>query len=109
MNNLLQRLAPAMALSLPLLSLAQQTGDPADGKAATQPLRYQSAFSDYKQWQDVKPGNWRQLNDTVRDAAARGGGHAGHGVAASPAQPAAGASAPAAAPHQGQHMHGGKQ
>ena len=69
MNTLFQRLAPAMVLGLPLLALAQ-TGrvDPAEAKASAPPLRYQSAFADYKPWQDAKPGDWRAVNDKVRDA-----------------------------------------
>jgi hypothetical protein len=114
MKNAFQRLAPAMALCLPLLATAQQASSPADAKAAGQPLRYQSAFSDYKPWQDIKPGDWRQLNDSVAPKDGKSGGHAGHGAApaSAPAAPAAKASAPAAPAaetHQGQHMHGGKQ
>ena len=108
-------LAAAMALGLPLAAAAQAS--PADPAAPAQPLGYQSAFSDYKPWQDIKPADWRAVNDTVRDAAAKGGGHGDHGAApAGPAaspqaapRPATSNPAPAAAPqapagHQG---HGG--
>jgi hypothetical protein len=113
MNNLVFRLAPAVALCLPLLALAQAgRPDLADPKTPAPALRYQSAFADYKPWQDAKPGDWRAVNDTVRDAAAKGGAHAGHSMpAAAPASapaPASKASSPAM-PHAGHHQHGGKQ
>ena len=113
MNNLISRLAPAAALCLPLLTLAQAgRPDAADPKAPAPALRYESAFADYKPWQDTKPGDWRAVNDTVRDAAAKGGAHAGHTMpAAAPASsPAAAsqASAPAMPAHGGHHRHGGK-
>ena len=112
MNNIVSRLAPAVALCLPLLALAQAARpDPADPKTPAPALRYQSAFADYKPWQDSKPGDWRAVNDTVRDAAAKGGAHAGHAMpATAPASapaPAPSASAPAM-PHGGHHHHGGK-
>lgn len=112
MNNLLSWLAPAVALSLPLLAIAQQGTNPTDSKAPASELRYQSAFADYKPWQDMKPGNWRQLNDNVAPKDGKGGGHAGHGAATAPAAPAAKASAPAAPAavgRQGHHMHGGQK
>ena len=87
-------LAAAMALGLPLAAAAQV--NPADPAAPPQPLGYQSAFSDYKPWQDIKPADWRAVNDTVRDAAAKGGGHGGHGVV--PAAPSGPAAAPQPAP-----------
>lgn len=97
-----------MALGLPLLALAQPGRiDPADAKASAPPLRYQSAFADYKPWKDAQPGDWRAVNDNVRDASATGGGHGGHTMPGAPAAgpvPAAKASAPA---HGGHHPHGG--
>jgi hypothetical protein len=84
--------AVAALMGLPLMAAAQ--ANPADSGAPAPALGYQSAFSDYKPWQEIKPADWRAVNDTVRDAAAKGGGHGGHG--ASPA--GAPASAPAAAP-----------
>jgi hypothetical protein len=111
MNSFFPRLAPVAALCLPLLALAQAgRPDPADAKAPASALRYPSAFADYKPWQETKPGDWRAVNDNVRQAGSKGGGHAGHQM--SPAPPAA-ASAPAAkspAPaHSGHPTHGGKQ
>ena len=114
MINLFSRLAPVAALCLPLLALAQPgRPDPADPTASAPALRYQSAFADYKPWQDLKPGDWRVVNDNVRDAAAKGGGQAGHSMPSAPpasaSAPASKASAPAMRAHEGHHMHGGKQ
>jgi hypothetical protein len=110
MNNTFLRLAPSLALCLPLLALAQAgRPDPADPKASAPALRYQSAFADYKPWADTKPGDWRAVNDTVRDAAAKGA-HAGHGAgAAASAAPAPNASAPAMSAHGSHQHHGGKR
>ena len=115
MNNLLNRLAPAVVLGLPLLAIAQQSSDPTDDKAAAQ-VRYQSAFADYKPWQDIKPGDWRQLNDNVRPTFGAAGGHAGQGIAtpaasesASAPSPTPKASAPAMPAHEDHQMHGGKR
>lgn len=113
MNNHFHRLAPAVALCLPLLAFSQASrSDPTDSKTPAPALRYTSAFADYKPWQDIKPADWRAINDNVRDAAAKGGAHAGH---ASPAPaptsaptPGAKASAPAVPGHGGHHMPGSK-
>lgn len=110
MNNLLLRLASAVALSLPLLAVAQQDADATHTKAPAQPLRYQSAFGDYKPWQDIKPGNWRQLNDNVAPGPGKASGHAGHGSSAPAASAAVpNASAPAAPAHLGHEMQGGQR
>lgn len=108
MNNTSLRLVPAVALCLPLLAPAQANRpDPADPKASAPALRYQSAFADYKPWMDAQPGDWRRVNDSVRDAAVKGG-HAGHG--ASTAAPSAPAPKASAMPSHGSHQHhGGKQ
>src|SRR4051812_45983312 len=105
MNILLFRLALGAALCLPLLAPAQALpGDPANAKAPAPALRYQSAFADYRPWQDLKAGDWRALNDNLAAAApGREGGHAGHG--APPAAPDAKASAPMPPAHHGNHMH----
>lgn len=116
MNNLFLRLTPAAALCLPLLAAGQAgRADPAASKAPAPALRYQSAFSDYKPWQDAKPGDWRALNDGLRAQAAGGNGQPGHAGHAMHGMPAAAASAPApgaskpAMPHGAHHPHGGKQ
>ena len=109
MNKFFSSLAPAAALCLPLLALAQAgRSDPADAKAPVPALRYPSAFADYRPWQDARPGDWRALNDALRDTGA-GGGHAGHALppASAASAPAAKASQPAA--HGSHHPHGAKQ
>ena len=110
MNNTFLRLVPAAALCLPLIALAQASRpDPADPKASAPTLRYQSAFANYKPWTDAKPGDWRAVNDTVRDAAAKDG-HAGHGTgAAAPAVPTPKKASGPTMPAHGNHQHhGGK-
>lgn len=112
MNIPFLRWAPAVALSVPLLALAQQRADAPGPKASAPAMRYQSAFADYHPWQDIQPGDWRQLNDALVQAPGGAGGHAGHAIGMSPAAPAPKAAAPAAATHQGhqmQHKHGAKQ
>lgn len=89
--------ATAALMGLPLMAAAH--ANPADPGAPAPALGYPSAFSNYKPWQDIKPADWRAVNDTVRDAAAKGSGQGGHGTAPAPAP------APEApAGHQG---HGG--
>lgn len=84
-----------MALGLPLLALAQRPSDPTNAKTSALPLRYQSAFADYEPWRDLKPGDWRRINDAIAGAA---GGHHGHSMtppqARDPSKPSA--STPAA-------------
>jgi hypothetical protein len=112
MNFPFLRLALGLALCSPLLASAQAgQADPADAKAPAPALSYQSAFADYKPWQDIKAANWRAVNDNVRDAAAKGGGHGGH-AAPSPSAASAAApksSSPAMPGHSGHKVQGGKQ
>lgn len=102
MNKLARGFAPALVLCLPLGVLAQSASrQPDDAGTAAPPLRYQSAFADYTPWQDVRPGDWRQLNDALAASpAAPHGGHAGHAMPA-PSVP------PASTPHGGHSRHGG--
>jgi len=88
--------ATAALMGLPLMAAAQ--ANPADPGAPAPALGYPSAFSDYKPWQEIKAADWRAVNDTVRDAAAKGGGHEGHGTAAAPVPTPASAAVPHAAP-----------
>lgn len=111
MNKLAHGLAPALVLCLPLGVLAQSASSQAeDSKAAAPALRYPSAFSDYKPWQDIKPGDWRQLNDALVSPPGQAGAHAGHAMPArsggTPSAPAP--STPPPASHGGHSMHGGK-
>ena len=75
-----------------LLSVAAAQPAATDSPPAAQGLRYDSAFADYKAWQDLRPAEWRKVNDTVREAAPQGGGHGAH------ASPAASAPRPASGP-----------
>lgn len=84
MNKKISRVAAAALMGLPLMALAQ--ADPADPAARAPALAYQSAFADYKPWQEIQPADWRAVNDTVRDAkpaGAAGSGAAGSGTAGS--------------------------
>jgi hypothetical protein len=107
MNNLFRRPALALVLCLPLAAPAQIDAKPAAGGASAPQLQYRSAFADYTPWQDIKPSDWRALNESVK-----GTGMAGHTMSsmAPAAAPAAGsaASAPANPSHAGHPMHGGK-
>ncbi|RZJ19898.1 MAG: hypothetical protein EOO54_14380 [Haliea sp.] len=98
--------AAATLMGLPPMVPAQ--ANPADPQAAAPALPYNSAFSGYKPWQDIQPGSWREVNDTVRDASP-GGGHAGHGAASATPPQAAPRPAPAApqapAGHSGHGAH----
>jgi len=115
MNKLFLGLASAVTLSLPFSTFAQaKRPDPADASAPGPALQYRSAFADYKPWQDIKLGDWRTVNDKVRDAGAEGGGgHAGHGMSR-PSAPAASTPQPKASSpampsgHSGHSMPGGK-
>lgn len=113
MNNFFKGLVPAVALSLPLLAGAESSVEAGRTKPSTQPPPFQSAFADYKPWQDIKPGNWRQLNDALWPATGGASEHAGH-VGAPPSQSAPPmapkSSVPATTPGDPErHTHGGKQ
>jgi hypothetical protein len=90
-QNHFARLAGAIALGLTSLVSAQPAiSDPAQSRLAPSALRYDSAFSDYRAWQDTKPADWRRVNDALLKDAPTGS----HGVhRAGP--PAVTASAPA--------------
>lgn len=122
MNILSLHWAPAVMLSVPLFALAQQRAEPPGPKASAPALRYQSAFADYRPWQDIPPGDWRQLNAALAPTpggASAHASHAGHAAGGSgPAAPALKGTAAAVSTHQGhqghqahqgQHKHGAKQ
>ena len=77
----LQTMACAIAFAVPHV-VAAQANPPEDRSAAmaAPQLTYKSAFEDYIPYEDVPVADWRRVNDTVRDAAAKGGGHGGHGA-----------------------------
>ena len=65
-----QFLARAMlnVIFIPLVATAQSSDrDPLDSHTATPSAPYQSAFSDYKSYQDPELMPWRVANDTVRE------------------------------------------
>lgn len=97
MKNQNSRVATTAFLALPLLAAAQAI--PSDPRAPAPALEYRSAFADYQPWQDVKPADWRALNDAVRDAKPGGASHEGHGAAPAAARPASAT----AHPHHGGH------
>jgi hypothetical protein len=66
MNYLIRRGAPALALSLAVCAHAYADTALASPAAASAPQRYQSAFADYKPYKDIKPGDWRALNESVK-------------------------------------------
>lgn len=66
MNNLVQRVAPALVLCLAMPGPARAQGGAAPSATASSPLQYRSAFADYKPWRDIARGDWRALNDAVK-------------------------------------------
>lgn len=60
--------ALALALCLPLASLAQPSPASSAGTGSSPSLRYQSAFEGYRPYEDVKPGNWKALNDSIAES-----------------------------------------
>jgi len=108
MTTHLKTSAGALALCLPLLALAQPQAGDASGSPESQHLSYQSAFADYTPWVDIKPADWRTVNDTVGGTAPAAGGHVGHGAATAPAAPpTAGSAAPVHPRSDGHRSHGG--
>jgi hypothetical protein len=68
MHQSLSRLAAAVALlGLQLQAPVHGRTEPADPRAPE--LAHSSAFTDYKAYHDIAPGDWRRLNDTVGRAA----------------------------------------
>lgn len=110
MKNHIKILLGVLSLGVPLWTAAQTTlSEPAAASSPAQAsdptrveLNYQSAFADYKPYQDIKPGDWRAANDAVSKAA---GGHSGSGMSMA-AQPS---SAAPASPHTGHKMGGGEK
>jgi hypothetical protein len=107
------RAAPVLVLAFAGASQAAPAASAAPTTVSGLPT-YESAFSDYKPWQDLKPGNWRALNDALV-AGAPGQGGLGTAAAATTAgqatnsaQPAPAQKAPGAG-HDAHHMHGGRK
>jgi len=101
MNKLFRRLAPAVALGVPLTALAQlATADAVNPSASAPTLQYRSAFADYKPYKDVPLANWRAVNDAV----AGSGGMGQMPMTAAPSNPASAMPA-----HENHQLHGGKK
>ena len=96
-------LGAGLSTFIPLTAGAQTSGrDPLDTRTATPPPVYESAFTDYKPYQDPEIISWKAANDVVREfggmASMKGmddnssvhGGHKAGGSEQSkpPAQPA---------------------
>jgi len=106
-----RRCTAVAALVLATAAAAQpRVPDPAQSTALTPVMRYTSAFDGYRALGDDAVGNWRAVNDRVREAADKRT-HAGHS-----APTAAGTSAPATPsqpasagvpPHHRMHSPGG--
>lgn len=78
----------AAALGLAGAASAQSTAtDPSHPGSFAPPLRYESAFTGYRPLGEDGVGQWRQVNDRVRDAAAERGGHAHAQGTGSPPKP----------------------
>ena len=110
----LQTMACAIAFAMPHVVAAQANPPEKDAAATTtSQLTYKSAFHDYRPYEDVPVADWRQVNDTVRAAAAEGGGHGSHGAQEPKGSEGSAAPKEAAPPafgqqHMGHGMHGGQ-
>lgn len=128
MNTFFHRVAPAVALCLVPLSRVLAAGaDPAQPSPGPTPT-YHSAFSGYKPWRDIAPGDWRALNGAASAAMGAMGAMGNDGMAPMshgqggmampgmpmpmpvPGMPMPASARPAAsAPHSGHdHGHGGQ-
>ena len=90
--------------SIPALALAQHAirPDPADPASPVLPVKHESAFADYRSFQDQKLAPWKDVHTEVMKMS-EATGHAGHGSMATKAPPvapvaAAASSKPDAAP-----------
>jgi hypothetical protein len=111
----LHTMACAIAFAVPRVVAAQANLPENPSAATTTPqLTYESAFQDYRPHEDVPVADWRQVNDTVRQATTKGGGHGSHGAPDSKGLEGSAAPKEAAPPpksgqqHMGHGMRGGK-
>jgi hypothetical protein len=96
--------AAAFAVCMPLFAAAQSPRTHVDKGAAPAPaLRYTSAFTDYKPFQNLKPSDWRGLNETVGKSSGPGahGMGADMSIPSQAAPPASGQTAPPSPAHGG--------
>jgi hypothetical protein len=110
MKNTPSWLVTATCLALPLAAATQSSFA---GPATPAPsLQYESAFADYKPWQDIQPGDWRAMNEALGKGAAGQVGHGPAPAASTSAAPAAKPASPRQAPvpgHDAHHVHGGRK
>lgn len=66
--------------SIPVLALAEHAirPDPANPASPALPLAYESAFADYRPFQEQKPAPWKDVHTEVAESPATGA-HSGHG------------------------------
>lgn len=76
--------------SMPTLAIAEHAirPDPANPASPVPAVKYESAFADYRSFQDQKPAPWKDVNTEVADSPGATG-HAGHGSMATKAPPVA--------------------
>lgn len=84
--------------SMPTLALAQHAirPDPADPASPVLPVKHESAFADYRSFQEQKLAPWKDVHTEVMKMS-EAAGHAGHGSMATKAPPVAPVAAVAAA------------
>jgi len=101
--------ALAMSLSLGASAQSMKQGGPADPSAPVMPTKYESVFSGYQPYREEKLQSWRDVNDTVRRAAAEarhrsaGAGAAGEPVPSASQTPPL---SPAKPERSGHGIHG---
>jgi hypothetical protein len=100
MKNYVKTLARALVLCLPPWIAAQAAdGGQAEPTTPSPGLRYESAFADYRPYQDIKPGDWRAINAAVSKPPV------GHAMGSSAPQ----TPSPAGSGHGGHSMRGDKK
>ena len=83
MNLFILRVTPVLAFCLaPVAPAFAGAADPTQAVPSASLPAYRSAFSEYKPFKEDKPGDWRALNDAVKDEGmadmpAMGKGHEG--------------------------------
>ena len=82
----LRTFATVCAAAWSLHAYAQATPAPTSAAPSegTKP-EFQSAFADYRVYQDITPGDWRRINDSAHEAIAKGGSSRGQMAPATPA------------------------
>lgn len=100
---------PAMVLAGAAAAQAETRADVLDPKSKAPPLRYRSAFGDYRPFAEQGLANWRRSNDEVGATGGRAGHAAGQGGGEQGAKPQPGAPESTGAGGQQHHGHGGQK